>query len=166
MMESSTTQSKPFQIVFSIQSSANPIRSLNFAEQRLFLQRELQHDDVNIKSVVLKDMSLYEQVQLATETDLFITGCGGGAVTAIFLPKGATTIIYFNEQGGQRQNKPTGLPARLDWDLFNHLSYIHVLWFPSTTLNRKHDLMTLTEVVRDTIRRTRIGSSSVEEKHA
>jgi hypothetical protein len=129
-------------------------------EHRRLLAQEFTGDNVEAKTVVLKRMSLREQIQMAAETDLFITGCGGGAVTATFLPKGATAIIYFNEQGGQKQNKPTGLPARLDWDLFNHLSYIRVLWFPSMTMYREHDLETLVEVVRDAMNRQRLRSSN------
>jgi hypothetical protein len=156
--DSLTLGSKPFRIVISIKSSSNPIRNLDFTEQRRLLEHELKDENVEVKTVVLKDMSLHEQMRLATETNIFISGCGGGAVTATFLPRGATAIIFFNEAGGQKQNKATGLPAQLDWDLFNHLSYIRVLWFPSTTMNKIHDLKTLLEVVKYTIKSQRSRS--------
>ena len=135
---------------------------MDFTSQRILLEHELRDENVEVTTVVLKDMSLHEQVQLATETNIFISGCGGGAVTATFLPKGATAIIFFNEVGGRRQNKDTGLPARLDWDLFNHLSYIRVLWFPSTTMYKKHDLKILLEIVKDTLHRQRSRSPDDE----
>jgi len=160
--DSLALHSKPFRIVISIQSSTNPMRNLDFTLQRRLLEHELKDEKVEVTTVVLKDMSLHEQIQLATETNIFISGCGGGAVTATFLPKGATAIIFFNEAGGRRQNKDTGLPARLDWDLFNHLSYIRVLWFPSTTMNKKHDLKILLEIVKDTLHRQRLHSPEDE----
>jgi Glycosyltransferase 61 len=129
---------------------------LDFTEQRFQLEEALSDEDVEVKTVVFQDMSLHEQMQLATETNIFISGCGGGAVTAMFLPKGATAIIFFNEKGGQVRRKPTGLPARLDWDIFNHMSYIRVLWFPSLTMNEEHDLKSLVEVVKDTLKRQRL----------
>ena len=34
------------------------------------------------------------------------------------------------ENGGIENNIQMGLPARLDWDFFNHCGYLHVKWIP------------------------------------
>jgi hypothetical protein len=150
---SNALRQAPFRVVISVQSSSNKARNLDFTEQHKYLTQTLSGEGVDVSKVVLKDLSLKEQVQLASETSIFITGCGGGAVTATFLPRGAAAIIYYSEEGGQKQNVATGLPARLDWDLFNHLSYLHVHWFPRLTMNTQDDLDTLLQLVRDTLHR-------------
>jgi len=72
----------------------------------------------------------------------------GGAVTASFLPKGATLFLYCHEKGGIEHNKFTGLPARLDWDLFNALSYVRVMWMPVSTRKTQQDLSMFVDVVQ------------------
>jgi hypothetical protein len=152
---SNALRQAPFRIVISVQSSSSKARSFDFTEQHKYLTQALGDEgvDVDVSTVILKDLSLKEQVQLASETSIFISGCGGGAVTATFLPRGAAAIIYYSEAGGQKHNAATGLPARLDWDLFNHLSYLHVHWFPRLTMNTQEDLNTLLQLVRDTLHR-------------
>jgi hypothetical protein len=153
IQDSPSTRQAPFQIIFSVQSSSNPLRNLDFSRQEHMLRRQLDPSEATIESKIFKDLSLKDQVQLVTETSIFITGCGGGAVTATFLPRGATVIIFYNEVGGRVANVPTNLPARLDWDLFNHLAYLHVHWFPSGTMNKMEDLVTLIQVVQDDLKR-------------
>lgn len=157
--DSSALRQAPYRIVISVQSSTNKARILNFTEQHKYLTKVLGVEglDVDISSVVLKDLSLKEQVQLATETSVFISACGGAAVTATFLPKGATAVIFFSETGGQKHNAATGLPARLDWDLFNHLAYLHVHWMPTGSMDTQDDLDTLLNVVRDALHRQKQG---------
>lgn len=130
------------------------MQTVDFAEQHRYLAQELSVEkDVEIKTVVLKDMSLRDQIQMATETNIFITSCGGSAVTAMFLPRGATAILFYNEEGEKGKQ---AISARLDWNLFNHLSYIRTLWFPSKTMDEKHDLITLSEVVKGALNRQRL----------
>ena len=153
-------QHPPYRIVLSMQSSDNNLRVLSFGPQYDYLAAKLRGYNVEITTVVLKNMTALEQVRLATETTIFITVCGGGAVTATFLPKGATAILYYHEHGGQKHNQATHLPARLDWDLFNHLSYLHVHWFPIQTMNSPLDLNLLVMVVRDALDRITLSSST------
>ena len=145
----------PYKIIFSALSSTNPARNLDFTKHETILQRKLDPLEVTVESHILKDLTLQEQVKLATQTSIFITGCGGGAVTATFLPKGATLIIFYNEVGGRVGNKQTNLPARLDWDYFNNLAYINVHWFPSGTRYNAEDLASFLSVVRDDLNRRR-----------
>ena len=93
-------------------------------------------------------MSLEEQVAVAGQASIFISGCGGGAVTATFLPKVASVILYFLEDCGVQDNKDTGTPARLDWDLFNNLGYLKVHWLPTKTMQTPRDLQALTVLVQ------------------
>ena len=74
--------------------------------------------------VRLYKLSIEEQVQLTAEASIFISVCGGGAVTAMFLPKGASLLLYFNENPSVIRRHDT--PARLDWDLLNNIGYIRV----------------------------------------
>ena len=87
-------------------------------------------------------------MEIASQTSIFITGCGGGAVTATFLPKGASVILYYVEDGGVRNNKNTGTPARLDWDLFNNFGYLKVHWLPKGTMQSETDLKALAVLVQ------------------
>jgi len=68
---------------------------------------------------------LLEQVEIISTASILVTVCGGGAVSAMFLPKGASLFTFFNEDEG-----------RLDWDYFNHLGYIRSHWM---TRFRRYD---------------------------
>jgi hypothetical protein len=118
----------PHQVVFSQNSSSVPVRMLNFEFEVQVLQKALPH--AVVQSTVLKKLSLYEQMELASRTAVLVTFCGGGAVTGMFLPKGASLIIYYQHNGGIRNGKPTGDLAMLDWDLFSAMSHIRVHWIP------------------------------------
>ena len=139
---------RPYRIVFSEASSHNPVRNLDFAKQRWALQQLFPPDQVSIERYIFQNYSLIDQVQMASQTSIFITGCGGGAVTATFLPRGASLIVYYNEVGGQEHNIRTFKPARLDWDLLNNMAYVRVHWFPSQTMNDAEDISAFVKVVQ------------------
>eukprot|EP00980_Cylindrotheca_fusiformis_P027118 scaffold18918_cov44-Cylindrotheca_fusiformis.AAC.1 len=80
----------PFRIVFSEKSSSIPSRAIDFTTQIDLLRKSFSPHYVSVESYILKDLSLEEQVEIAGQTSIFVTGCGGGAVTATFLPKGAS----------------------------------------------------------------------------
>lgn len=138
----------PFRIVFSTRSSDTIIRNIDFTAQIDLLRRSFNSNYVSVESYVMKDLSLEEQVEIASQTSIFITGCGGGAVTATFLPKGASVILYYVEDGGVKNNKNTGTPARLDWDLFNNFGYLKVHWLPKGTMQSETDLKALAVLVQ------------------
>ena len=157
----------PYKIVFSKASSNNIHRTLDFSSQSVFLQQELIENNkqeeknmandksnmssspnVDIQSYLFKEYTLEEQIEIVSDAAIYITGAGGGAVTASWLPKGSTVIIYYRETGGQEANKATGLPARLDWDYFNNIGYLRVHWLPSGTMNTYRDLVALLELVK------------------
>ncbi len=86
--------------------------------------------DIIIENHVFSKYTLEEQIQMASRAAVFATFCGGGAITGSFLPKGGGLHLYYGEDSGIEYNKQTGLPARLDWDFFNHCGYLHVKWIP------------------------------------
>jgi hypothetical protein len=138
----------PFRIVFSEKSSNIPSRYIDFTSQIDFLRKSFHPKYVSVESYVFKDMSLVEQIKIASQATIFITGCGGGAVTATFLPRGGSVFIYYLENGGMLNNKETGKPARLDWDLFNNLAYLRVHWLPKQTMQKETDLRALLFLVQ------------------
>jgi hypothetical protein len=141
-------QKPPFRIVFSEKSSDIPSRYIDFSTQMDVLRRTFNPKYVSVESYVLKDLSLVEQVEIASRASIFITGCGGGAVTATFLPKGSSVLLYYVEDGGLKNGRETGKPARLDWDLFNNLGYLKVHWLPKTTMRSEVDLRSLVLLVQ------------------
>jgi len=86
---------------------------------------------IAIETHRFSEYTLEEQIHSTSRTAVLVTFCGGGAFSSLFLPKGASLMIYYNEKGGVQNNKNTMLPARLDWDFFNNLGYLHVNWIPS-----------------------------------
>ena len=144
-------QSPPYTIVFSIGSSKTGNRFLTFEKQIASLEQAFSSDRLQIVVQQLSRLSLEEQVQLASRAALYVTICGGGAVTATFLPPGATVLIYYDEDGGYFNNKPTKLPARLDWDLFNNAAYLKVHWLPTGSMDQPDDLELMTDLVRSAL---------------
>jgi hypothetical protein len=104
-------------------------------------------DRVIVTPMVAHRLSIYEQARITSQAAIFVTGSGGGAVTASFLPRGASLIVYFTENGGMRNGKPDNSPARLDWDIFNNMGYLRVHWLPLRTMNKESDLAALVQLV-------------------
>lgn len=137
----------PWHILVNTNSSANFKRAQTFTPQMNAIQAYF-NDRVRVTSMVAHKLSIQEQVRLTSQASIFITGSGGGAVTATFLPKGASLIIYFVEDGGifnGRRDKLTA--ARLDWDIFNNMGYIRVHWLPLQTMDRPSDLQALVQLI-------------------
>lgn len=130
----------PFRVIFSENSSNAAYRNFDFSKQKKLLHSHFHPSYVTIESVVFSEVSLEEQLQIASQASILISACGGGAVTSMFLPKGSSVVLYYVEDGGMTNNKRTMLPARLDWDLFNNLAYLKVHWLPSGTMDRDADM--------------------------
>jgi len=91
----------------------------------------IQNNQIDVQVHKFSDYTLEEQVTMAANAAVYVTSAGGGAITASFLPRGASLHILYNERGGVENNRNTRLPARLDWDFFNNQSYLRVHWIPS-----------------------------------
>ena len=117
--------SEPLRVYFSANSSDKAHRSMSFeAERRAVVEalksrsKDLGLPPVDVQALQFSSYSVREQVDMASKAAVFVTTCGGGAVTASFLPRGASLVIYFPGSGGVENNKWSGKPARLDWDYF------------------------------------------------
>lgn len=136
----------PYVITFSLASSVTTLRQKTFENQTRVLA-EAFGDSIEIRSVEMKLLSVEEQVKLASQTAIYVTVCGGGAVTATFLPVGATVIIYYQMEGGRYNSRRTFLPARLDWDFFNNAAYLRPHWLPAETSEEPEDLDAFVKLV-------------------
>lgn len=133
----STIPQWPPQITFSLRSSRDWSRRLNFTTQIVSLSTAFQEEnravEVVVKSYAMNELSVPEQIDVATKTSIFITGCGGGSMTATFLPRNSAIIVYYDAKGGldfvPRLAK-NDQPARLDADLLNHAGHLRVHWLP------------------------------------
>ena len=134
----------PYQIIFSLQSSSGPEKNIDFSLLESVLRKKLDPNEALVQSYVLKDLTLQKQVKLATRASIFIAECGDDdAVAATFLPRGATLILFCDEDDEDKllaKQKPPS-DRRLGWDLFNNLAYLNVYWFPDGTLRNRDDMM-------------------------
>lgn len=141
------TQQPPFRIIFSEKSSRIAHRNFDFSKQKQLLEQSFHPSYVSVESYVFSEMSLVEQLEIASQASIFITSCGGGAVSSIFMPKGSSVIMYYLEDGGVVGNQRTFKPARLDWDLFNNLAYLKVHWLPAGTMETDNDIKSLFSLI-------------------
>jgi hypothetical protein len=142
--QESLTMDWPPQITFSLRSSRDWARRLNFTTQMLVLESKLSSSSYkySVASYDMRELSLTEQMRVAGTTSIFITTCGGGSMTATFLPRGATLIVYFDAHGGFdfETMTPNQQPARLDWDLLNNAAHLRVHWLPVNTMDTPDDV--------------------------
>jgi hypothetical protein len=139
----------PFKVIFSQLSSESYKRRTNFTIQLEALEKAFSPNELEAAGHVMKKLSIQEQVQIASESAIFVTSCGGGAVTATFLPRGATLIVYYDGSGSVVKNQKTFKPSRLDWDLFNHMSYLRVHWLPTQDMDKPDGLKLFSELIRN-----------------
>jgi hypothetical protein len=130
----------PFRIVFSEQSSSIGHRNLDFSLHKKLIQQSFDPSYVSVESYVFSRLSLYEQMNIASQTSIFVTMCGGGAVTAQFMPRGSSLLLFYLEYGGVVGGRVNGKPARLDWDLFNNMSHLKVHWLPKGDMHSENSL--------------------------
>jgi hypothetical protein len=131
-------QGPPYRIVFSEHSSDMGHRSLDFSEfVKALKATPAIASIVDIVQVQMKDLSLLQQAELVGQAAIYVTGCGGGAVTATLLPRGASLLVFYSEVGGVENSKSSGKPARLDWDYFNNMAYLRVHWVTQPKSRRR-----------------------------
>ena len=71
-------------------------------------------------------------------------------MTATFLPRGSTLIMFYNPTGGIDFSTLGSLPnqpARLDWDLLNNAGHVRVHWLPIAGMNDAASLALLKELI-------------------
>ena len=141
-------QSPPYKIVVSIMSSRQPTRNLTFLDQVRLLSQHLDPAKARVETHTMRDYPLRKQIEMVRNAAIYITGCGGGAVTATFLPRGASLLIYYLEDGGYANNQRNYDPARLDWDLFNHLGYVRTHWLGQNTMSTDDDQNAFVQLIQ------------------
>ena len=143
------TMGPPYNICFSRFSSSTKGRLKGFGKQEKLLRRSLQRPhNLTISGSQMSAFSIHEQAEIVSKTCIFVTVVGGGAMSATFLPRGATLILYYEATGGVKRDKETGKPAFLDWDVLNHASHLRVHWLPLETIDELDDLNFFLELVK------------------
>lgn len=121
----------PFSVTFALGSSQKKERHFSFSKQ-ITAMEEAFGKLVDLRTVHMSRENLKNQVKIASESTLYVTACGGGAVTATFLPPGASLILFYTEVRDGA--------ARLDWDILNNMAWIRTHWLPAKTMDDEVDL--------------------------
>jgi hypothetical protein len=130
---SNTKLHSPYLVTFSINSSHSPSRRIDFREE---IAAVANLPDVQVEgSLHLAELSIIEQVTIASRTAIYISVVGGGTFPAYFLPQGATLILYGDKD------------MYLDFDLFNNYGQVRVHWMSLSS--RQNDTELLLDLIRD-----------------
>ena len=139
----------PYSVIFSRYSSNTAGRVRGFQKQEHLLKKAISKShQLNITGDRWSKHSLHVQAEMASKASIFVTVVGGGAMTATFLPRGATLILFYEATGGRRRDRNTGKPAMLDWDVLNHASHLRVHWLPIETSETPEGLQIFLELVK------------------
>jgi len=175
-VSSSSQETVSFRIILSAHTSNHLDRSFGLKEQHKALAKAFPYAEVSVLDLV--GMKLLDQIALVSDQSqakqlrnsgstiqqrhhtIFVSACGGGSVTAYFLPKGSSLILYYNEVGGMdyfSNERNTGGQALLDWDLMNNLGYLKVHWLPIGSMNEQEGLDSLIALVQHEMDAVRNG---------
>ena len=167
-----------FRILLSAHTSTYPDRSFGLESQHKALVDAFPKTKVTV--LELSEMPIVEQISLIAnhqprlsaggdtkggllrhsnknsgnthhQHTIFVSACGGGSVSAYFLPRRSSLILYYNETGGKDYfdgNRLTGGQALLDWDLMNNLGYLRVHWLPIGSMEDPEGLDALVALVQ------------------
>eukprot|EP00546_Thalassionema_frauenfeldii_P019290 CAMPEP_0178904616 /NCGR_PEP_ID=MMETSP0786-20121207/5799_1 /TAXON_ID=186022 /ORGANISM="Thalassionema frauenfeldii, Strain CCMP 1798" /LENGTH=240 /DNA_ID=CAMNT_0020576093 /DNA_START=373 /DNA_END=1095 /DNA_ORIENTATION=- len=128
-------QRKPFyNVTFSILSSKDDDRRFDFTVQSQAVQAALGKE-VQVNSFAMWNYTVHQQIQIASQSAVFISIGGGGTAPAFFLPQGASLIVYGKEN------------ERMDWDLWNNYARIRVHWM--STKHMDADTKLLVDLIQD-----------------
>ena len=139
--------SSTFYITFATPSSKDRSRRPSILKHTLLVKDTFkEYNDVNIREVNFSQLNLEEQLKVVSESSILISVCGGGAVTAMFLSKGASLIMLYPDEPERRGKK--NYPARLDWDFFSNQGYFRVHWVPISSMQEKKDMDLFIEILK------------------
>ena len=145
-----------WKITFSVNSSQNPSRRRTM-ERQIEIAQELFPPGSNefgivVESVQLGQLTLEAQTKLMDETAVFVSVMGGSASTAMFLRRGTSLILYYNDIDdfvkGDPNKDGSSIPNRMDWDFWNNASYLRVHWLPIQTMDWENDLKTFARLLQ------------------
>jgi hypothetical protein len=141
------TDKEKIRIVFSVGSSTSLTRNLYYKKQLEVLKEVYSDDDdVVVESHQFSKMTVFDQVELTTKTSILVTSAGGGAVTGMFLDRGSSIIIYYDDTG-RDGGKQFNYPARLDWDYFNNCAYLRTSWLPIKGMDKDNGIEVFKKVI-------------------
>lgn len=116
---------KPGRVVISQSSSSKSWRAnLTFSDYIEELDNQNGNGDIEVIPLEMSSMSLKEQIEITSTASVYLTAVGGGSATAMFLPKGAHLILFYNPN------------QYLDWDFWNNFPHLNVHWIGMWRENR------------------------------
>ena len=146
------------QITFSIESSRDWSRRLNFTNHINAVTARIAEDSssgaipIVVQSYRMYELSLTEQMDVAQNTNIFVSVCGGGSMTTTFLPRNTVVILFYDPHGGHdyynNEVHPNGGPARLDWDLLSNAAHLRVHWLPISSMDTPDHIELFLRLVR------------------
>jgi hypothetical protein len=124
-----------------------------FQKQISALQTRFPADQIAVQKVIMSELSLRERFQQASESHFYISVMGDGVLPAFCMPRGATLIIFYNDisEFVSVSKNEKSFPSKIDWDLWNNLSYLHVHWLPLSTINEPDDINLLSGIIQTQI---------------
>jgi hypothetical protein len=150
-LDKPTVFQRPYQITISINSSNNPSRKRDFAKQVQMLRNSFSVKDVVVRTVNMVKLSLPEQIQIVKQSAMFVSVIGGAASTAMFLERNACLVLFFDDVDDlvKGRGHDPKMPNMMDWDFWNHASYLRVHWLPLSTMGKAVDLQVLVQLARN-----------------
>ena len=140
-LRSTTVPRKLLKVVFSIFSSYQPVRRRNFTEEMAGVAQKFG-PKIDVQAIAMWNHTILQQIELVSQSSIYVSVAGGGAFPAYFLPKGASLILYASRKRGM-----------LDWDLWNNYRDVHVHWLDLDS----HDVDVLVKLVGAELHRIESG---------
>ena len=86
-----------------------------------------------------------EEIEIVARSSILITACGGGAVSSMFLPRGASLIMYYADKKERVAN------AKLDFDYLNNMGYARTHWLSTKNMNKDTSLLSFIRLIQHEI---------------
>lgn len=148
LAEAKLNNNLPLKITVAIsQSKKSGIQ--DFQKQIHAIQQRFPAEQVAIRAYNMSLLPLSKQLEVAAGTNIYISVMGNGAMPAFFLPRGASLVLFYNDNSEfvSVSKRQVSFPIKLDWDLWNNLSYLRVQWKPLATKDNDNDLNLLLEMI-------------------
>lgn len=111
----------PLRISFSVHSSNRDHRNLGF-EAQIAALKSLSDPKMLVNAYQFSELSMEQEIEIVAQSAILVTACGGGAASSMFLPRGASLIMFYS---GHKERIPN---AKLDYDYVNNMGYVRTHW--------------------------------------
>jgi len=125
-------------ITFSLPGGSSRPGEVSFFE-KFISAAKARYGSHRIRVDDMAKLSFKEQGELALDTAVFVSNHGGGSSTSIFLPKGASVLLYHTPN------------VKFDHRYYETLSYLRTVWIPLKDYNNTEKLMGLAEAALEAI---------------